>query len=160
MASGITVSKEVEALIAEMKVVKNDAVPEDRIRLVVFDIVDKVIDVAHTYTEKDLECKDVFKCFKDQLKKEECHYILYDCHYETNECSKKEELIFVTWCDEAASIKNKMNYASSKSAIVKALHGVRHSWQFNDLTDCGDEECFASKLGCVTKLEGCCVKHA
>lgn len=84
-------------LFSQMKVVKNDADQMERIRLVVLSICGEFIDVEKIYREKDLKDKDVFKVYMSELKPKTCRYILYDCHFETKESSKKEELVFVLW---------------------------------------------------------------
>ncbi|KAI3363081.1 hypothetical protein L3Q82_011740 [Scortum barcoo] len=96
-SSGIGVTDEVKDLFVQMKVVKHDGDQNDRIRLVVFHIKDKFIEVETILREKDLEGKDVFKCFQGLLVSDQCRYILYDCHFESKESSKKEELVFVLW---------------------------------------------------------------
>lgn len=99
-ASGAAVADSVKDLYNEMKVVKNDADQSERIRLVVFHISDNFIDVEDNkiYREKDLEgVDDVYKFFIGLLKDKQCRYMLYDCHFETKESSRKEELVFVMW---------------------------------------------------------------
>lgn len=136
-----------------MKVVKQDGDQNERIRLVVFGFVSGGIAETEVYKEKDLVGKDVFMCFRDLMKKGECSYVLYDCHFETKESSKKEELIYVLWCSEEAKVKYKMNYASSNDALVKTFSGLKHTWQFSDLSDITREN-FATKLGDAISLEG------
>lgn len=82
-----------------MKVVKNDADQKERLRLVIMEISGGYIDVEEgkIFREKDLENMDVFKVFLSHLDPKQCRYMLYDCHFETKESSKKEELVFVMW---------------------------------------------------------------
>lgn len=96
-ASGVKVADKVKAIYNEMKVVKNDADQRKRIRLVVFHITGGYIDIEHIYREEDLDGKDVYQFFLSLLKPDECRYLLYDCHYSTNETGIKEELVFVMW---------------------------------------------------------------
>lgn len=84
-------------LFNQMKVVKSDADQMERIRLVVFVIGEKCIEVESVHREKDLQGQDVFKFFNSLLVPGKCCYILYDCHFESKESSKKEELVFVLW---------------------------------------------------------------
>lgn len=96
-SSGITVADEVKALFNKMKVVKHEDDQKERIRMLVCQINDKFIEVEKVYREKEMEGKDVFKVFQELLVSEKCRYILYDCHFESKESSKKEELVFVLW---------------------------------------------------------------
>ncbi|XP_035519970.1 non-muscle cofilin 1-like [Morone saxatilis] len=155
MASGVKVADRVKGLYNDMKLVKNDADQNERIRIVVFGFIDDNIDVEEKYLEKDLEGKDVFKFYQSLLEPKKCRYILYDCHFETKEASVKEELVFALWCPDSARIKEKMNYASSKEALKKAMPGLKHDLQLNDFADCSTRDIFADKLGKnIVKLEG------
>ncbi|KAM4600155.1 cofilin-2-like [Fundulus diaphanus] len=160
MASGVQVDDQVKDIINDMKVVKSDANASERIRLVVLEIKDGYIKVEHIYKEKDLTGEDVFKFFINLMDKEKCRYLLYDCHFETKESSKKEELVFVMWAPETSPIKSKMQYASSKDSIKKVLTGIKHELQMNDLSDYGTRDQFAEKI-CknVIKVEGHPVGH-
>ncbi|XP_037541015.1 non-muscle cofilin 1-like [Nematolebias whitei] len=157
MASGVKVSEEVKDIINQMKVVKNDADTNERLRLVTFEIAEGFITIDKTFRQKDFAAdQDVFMFFLSLLDVKLCRYLLYDCHYETKETGKKEELVFVMWASEAAPIKAKMQYASSKDSLKKVMTGIKHELQMNDLSDYGSRELFASKMGSnVTTLEGC-----
>ncbi|XP_047207318.1 non-muscle cofilin 1-like [Girardinichthys multiradiatus] len=161
MASGVQVDDQVKDIINNMKVVKSDADANERIRLVILEIKDGYIKVENIYREKDLSVEDdIFKFFLSLLNKEKCRYLLYDCHFETKESSRKEELVFVMWAPETAPIKSKMQYASSKDSIKKVLTGIKHELQMNDLSDYGTRDQFAEKI-CknVIKVEGHPVGH-
>lgn len=81
-----------------MKVVKSDADSNERIRIVVFEISEGFIKIEKIYRQKDFKPEDdLYKFFLSLLDKEQCRYLLYDCHFETKESSKKEELVFVMW---------------------------------------------------------------
>ena len=61
---------------------------------------------------------------------EDCRYGLYDFEYQhqcegTNEKSKKEKLLLMSWCPDTAKIKKKMLYSSSFDALKKCLVGVQ-----------------------------------
>ncbi|CAG6017563.1 unnamed protein product, partial [Menidia menidia] len=156
-ASGVKVCDEVKDIITEMKVVKSDADQSERIRLVVFEIKDGhiVIEEGKIFREKDLADKDIFKFFLSLLDPDTCRYLLYDCHFETKESSRKEELVFVMWAPESAPIKAKMQYASSKDSLKKVLTGIKHELQMNDLSDYGNRDNFGERMGKgVIKVEG------
>ncbi|XP_026212498.1 non-muscle cofilin 1-like [Anabas testudineus] len=155
MASGVKVADKVKEIYNEMKVVKSDAVQKKRIRLVMFHITGGYIEIEEIFREEDLEGEDVFQFFLSKLKPERCGYLLYDCHFSTKESGIKEELVFVMWAPETASIKLKMQYAASKDSLKKVFTGIKHELQINDLSDYGHRETFAEKMGKnVTHLEG------
>ncbi|XP_061600733.1 cofilin-2-like [Cololabis saira] len=162
MASGVKVCDEVKDIVNEMKVVKSDADSNERIRLVVFVIDDGKIKIEKIHREKDLaDVEDVYKFFLSLLNPETCRYMLYDCHFETKESSRKEELVFVMWAPESAPIKAKMQYASSKDSLKKILTGIKHELQMNDLSDYGNRDNFAERMGKgVIKVEGHAVTSA
>ncbi|XP_015256953.1 non-muscle cofilin 1-like [Cyprinodon tularosa] len=156
MASGVQVDDKVKDIISDMKVVKSDADASERIRLVVLEIKDGFIIVEKVFKEKDLSGEaDIFKFFLSLLEKEKCRYVLYDCHFENKESSKKEELVFVMWAPETAPIKSKMQYASSKDSLKKVLTGIKHELQMNDLSDYGTRDQFAERISRnVISVEG------
>ncbi|XP_056291625.1 non-muscle cofilin 1-like [Pseudoliparis swirei] len=154
MSSGIQVADEVKEIFNKMKVVKSDTADKDRIRLVTFTIAGNIV-VEKCFLQSDLEddC-DVFKFLQTTLlTKTECRYILYDCHFETKESSRKEELVYMMWAPDTAQVKLRMNYAASNSAMERIVDGVKHKLQINDLTYI-DRLDFTKRLGNVHKLEG------
>ncbi|KAK9541742.1 hypothetical protein VZT92_001763 [Zoarces viviparus] len=156
MSSGVKVCDEVKNIFNKMKVVKNDDAEEDRIRLVtcVIDVENGEIKVEKCLQQKSDECKDdAFKCLQNLMPKDHCRYILYDCHFETEDC-KKEELVFLLWTPETATIKEKMQYASSKAAIDKVIDGVKHRMQLHDNADIEREEFAKNLTDKVKTLEG------
>ncbi|XP_004077510.1 cofilin-2 [Oryzias latipes] len=155
MASGVQVHDDVKTIMDEMKVVKADSDQNERIRLVVLEIKDGFIVIEKVLREKDLANQDVFKQFLSLLEPSRCCYILYDCHFETKESSRKEELVFVMWAPETGHIKEKMRYASSKDSLKKILTGIKHELQMNDLSDYGTRQSFGERMGKgVVRLEG------
>ncbi|KAA8583966.1 non-muscle cofilin 1-like [Etheostoma spectabile] len=160
MTSGVKVADEVKDIYNLMKVVKTDADEKERIRLVILKI-DGDIQVEKLYRAKDLDgIDDFFKFVMSLLPENECRYYLYDCHF-VNQESKKEELVFMTWCPDNAQIKARMTYSSSKSALSKVFVGIKHDMQLNDPGE-NNRECFAEKLEKggkkVLSLEGCSLR--
>ncbi|KAK5908283.1 hypothetical protein CgunFtcFv8_016355 [Champsocephalus gunnari] len=130
MASGVKVADEVKQIFNAMKVVKSDDDEKERIRIVVLHI-DVEIKVEKIYRQKDLEdVEDVYKFVKNLMLADQCRYFLYDCHFETKEGIKKEELVFMMWAPGTSVLKGRMQYASSKSAIQKTTQGVKHVLEF------------------------------
>ncbi|XP_070697299.1 non-muscle cofilin 1-like [Pempheris klunzingeri] len=158
MASGAKVADGVKELLDQMKVVKNDDNQKERIRFVVLYFKNGFIDVENVYREQDLEGEDVFKFFVSLLKPKQCRYVMYDCHFETTETSKKEELVFVLWAPDDSSIKDKLHCASSKGALKDVIKGAKHDLQINDFGECSSRMSFAEKLGKnIIKIEGASV---
>ncbi|XP_029031252.1 non-muscle cofilin 1-like [Betta splendens] len=155
MASGVKVCDEVKDIFNEMKVVKADSDPKERIRFVQLEIADGYIKIAKIHREKCLEGQDIYQFFLQLLKPKVCGYLLYDCHFNTSETGVKQELVFVMWAPEDAPIKKKMEYASSKDALKKTIGGTKHEMQINELADCNNRDQFAQMLGKnLTHLEG------
>ncbi|KAG9475288.1 cofilin-1 [Eleutherodactylus coqui] len=163
MASGVMVSDTVIEIFNAMKVRKACS-PEEakkRRKAVIFCLsADKKTIIPEEGREILVgDCgekiADPYKHFVDMLPCDDCRYALYDCCYETKE-SKKEDLVFVFWAPEEASLKSKMIYASSKDAMKKKLPGCKHEVQANNRADIKDRSTLAEKLGgnTVTLLEG------
>lgn len=144
MASGVKVCDQVKEIFNKMKVVKSTDHEDDRIRLVTLHI-DGDIKVETIYTQKEVGESDLSKFLREKMVATECRYFLYDCHYETMEGIKKEELVFILWAPDGAGCKRRMHYASSKNAMDRMVDGVKHNMQINDITDM-DNENFAEKL--------------
>ncbi|KAK5853816.1 hypothetical protein PBY51_014940 [Eleginops maclovinus] len=154
MASGVKVSDEVKQIFNEMKVVKNDADEKERIRIVLL-WIDGDIKVEKIYREKDLEdLNDVFKFVKGLMRPDQSRYFLYDCHFETKDSGRKEELVFMMWAPDDAPMKSRMQYASSKNAMQRSVQGVKHCFEVHDIEDM-DPDSFAERLKHkVLKMEG------
>nr|AEG78375.1 cofilin-2 [Epinephelus coioides] len=159
MSSGVQVSDAVKLLFEEMKVMKKDADECQRLRFAMFLIADGAIIVDKVVREKDLEgVENRFQYFRGMLDDKTCRYVLYDCHYENDECSKKEDLVFFMWAPDNADIKEKMAYASSKGPLGKVFSGVKFVKQINDPGEY-HLDYFADLLGKNTvTIEGCSVK--
>lgn len=82
----------------EMKLVKNEDDENERLRVAIFEISDGFIKIGRAIRQKELEdVEDVFKFTMNLLGNDVCRYMLYDCHFETKEAIKKEELVFMMW---------------------------------------------------------------
>uniref|UniRef100_A0A8D3AMC6 Cofilin 2 (muscle) n=1 Tax=Scophthalmus maximus TaxID=52904 RepID=A0A8D3AMC6_SCOMX len=162
-ASGVTVHDEVIRVFNDMKVRKSSTqdevkkrkkavlfcLSEDKKKIIVEDGKQILVgDIGETVD-------DPYACFVGLLPPNDCRYGLYDATYETKE-SKKEDLVFIFWAPDGASLKSKMIYASSKDAIKKKFTGIKHEWQVNGLEDIQDRATLAEKLGgnVVVSLEG------
>lgn len=96
--SGVKVADEVKDLYNEMKLVKNEDDQNERLRVAIFVINDGFIGIERAIRQKELDEKeDVFLYVMGLIGNEKCRYMLYDCHFETKEAIKKEELVFMMW---------------------------------------------------------------
>ncbi|KAM9355596.1 cofilin-2 [Pholidichthys leucotaenia] len=163
MASGVQVKDEVIKVFNDMKVRKSST-PEEvkkRKKAVLFCLSDDqkniIVEEGKQILVGDIgdTVEDPYTAFVKLLPPSDCRYALYDATYETKE-SKKEDLVFIFWAPENASLKSKMIYASSKDAIKKKFTGIKHEWQVNGLDDIKDIGQLAEKLGgnVVVSLEG------
>ncbi|XP_067895409.1 cofilin-2 isoform X1 [Heterodontus francisci] len=163
MASGVTVHDEVIKVFNDMKVRKSSS-PEEvkkRKKAILFCLSDDKKQIVVEETKEILvgeigeTVQDPYTSFVQLLPQTDCRYALYDATYETKE-SKKEDLVFIFWAPERASLKSKMIYASSKDAIKKKFTGIKHEWQVNGLDEIQDRIALAEKLGgnVVVSLEG------
>ncbi|KAG8437889.1 hypothetical protein GDO86_008547 [Hymenochirus boettgeri] len=101
---------------------------------------------------------DPFMAMVERLPTNDCRYVLYDAWYETKD-SKKEELVFILWAPEQATLKSKMIYAASKDALKTIMGGVKHVWQMNTLEDLLDKSNVIDKLSASVSFEGKPVHH-
>lgn len=71
----------------------------ERVRLATFKFEDCYIKLGKVCKQKDLDEKqlDGFEYFKTLLTPKKCCYLVYDCHFATEESSNKQELVFVMW---------------------------------------------------------------
>ncbi|XP_007891564.1 cofilin-2 isoform X2 [Callorhinchus milii] len=151
MASGVRVNEDVIKVFNEMKVRKSSTLEEIKKRKkgVLFVLSDNKKEIIVEKNKEILVGDDVadpYATFVKLLPLNDCRYALYDATYETRE-SKKEDLVFIFWAPEGASLKSKMIYASSKDSIKKRLTGIKHEWQVNGLDEIQDRRTLAEKLG-------------
>lgn len=97
--SGVTVSQNSLDCLNEMKIAKDN---DQRIRILRFGFCDvggkQQIDVLEKVTTESLSGSDAFSYLRDKiLKEDQCTYVLYDCHYESNDTGSKKELVFIMW---------------------------------------------------------------
>jgi len=137
MASGVKVSEEVKQKYDDIKKKKCH-------RYLVFYIKEEKSIVIETIGNRETEYEDFLV---DMLKcgPEDCRYGLFDFEYQhqcegTNEKSKKEKLLLMSWCPDTAKIKKKMLYSSSFDALKKSLVGVQKYVQATDESEASRED--------------------
>lgn len=155
MASGVKVCDEVVNCFTNMKVRKACAKGEAMKRKkAIMLVINKTKDLIILDEERQILMGDIqqgliknpFDHFMSMFHTDRCCYAIYDANYETKE-SKKEELIFIHWSPEGATIHDKLIYASSKDAVTKKFNGIKHEWQVNGFDDLADIQSLAAKLG-------------
>lgn len=90
-----------------------------------------------TGTDADTE-ETEYKKFADYLKEceseKECRYACYDVRWRTAGGGQRDKLVFITYCGENASTKQKMLYCASKDSLYNSLKPpINH--QANDADD-------------------------
>ncbi|OCT79756.1 cofilin-1 [Xenopus laevis] len=97
---------------------------------------------------------DFFQILKSMFPEKKCCYALIDVNYSTGEATK-QDLLFVMWTPECATVKQKMLFASSKSSLKQVFSGVQKQWEIQSREDLTIEQ-LAEKLssGKIKCLEG------
>ncbi|XP_066933902.1 uncharacterized protein [Clytia hemisphaerica] len=65
-----------------------------------------------------------FADFLREVPKEEPRYIIYDFTYMTKEWEKRDRILFIFWSPDRARCEDKVQYTSTKSAILKEVQKV------------------------------------
>jgi hypothetical protein len=134
MSSGVAVNPDCQATFQKMAEGKKEY------RYIVFKIEDKEIVVEKRVTNDDMETghiddygdnsKAAYDEFVQDLKNltdnfKDCRYAVFDFKFtgsrEGAGVSKMDKIVFLQVCPDGASVKRKMVYASSASAIKAAL---------------------------------------
>ncbi|XP_020607392.1 cofilin-like [Orbicella faveolata] len=59
------------------------------------------------------------------LESKEPRYILADVTYEREGAGKKDVVVYIYWCSDGVSVKQKMVYASTNEALKKSFTGIK-----------------------------------
>lgn len=128
MATGITVSEECAKVWDEMK-------------------------IRHKFTYVTFKVQDDKEVVIDQRGTNPSAYASFletmpadDCRYAVVEVPGTTKLVFVMWTPTAASVKQKMIYASTRQAILEKLPGHAKAMQASEKSDL--EEVILKKLVC------------
>uniref|UniRef100_A0A7E4UMP7 ADF-H domain-containing protein n=1 Tax=Panagrellus redivivus TaxID=6233 RepID=A0A7E4UMP7_PANRE len=141
MSSGVLVNPECQTAFQQLSEGKRT------LRYIIYKIQDKEIVVESAVTAEDLSLdvddyednsKSAYDVFVKDLKTKtddfaDCRYAVFDFKFSCNRpgagTSKMDKIIFIQLCPDGASIKKKMVYASSASAIKSTL-GTEKILQF------------------------------
>ncbi|KAL7075217.1 hypothetical protein ACQ4LE_005630 [Meloidogyne hapla] len=140
MSSGVMVNAECQTAFQQLSEAK-------KYRYIIYKIVDNevVVEVAVTaeeigttddsYEDNSKAAYEIFvKDIKDKTDGfQDCRYAVFDFKFQTHRpgagTSKMDKIVFIQLCPDSASIKKKMVYASTASAI-KASLGTAKMLQF------------------------------
>ena len=141
MSSGVAVNPEVQRTFQRLTEGRKD------LRYIIFKIEEREVVVDSAVRQDELELtvddyednsKTAFARFVEDLKErtngfKDCRYAVFDFKFTCSRVgagtSKMDKIIFIQLCPDGASIKKKMVYASSASAI-KASLGTERTLQF------------------------------
>merc|ERR1712032_468284 len=145
MSSGVTVNDECMKAHQDMKIKK-------LYKYVIFYIKDKkTIEIEKLGNTEDLKDKtndEIFAEFCTHFPAQEARYAVFDCPVISKSGMENNKLIFIMWNSDAAPVKSKMLYASSKDALKKKLTGIENEFQATEKEDL--------KLEDVAKKAGSC----
>ncbi|NP_001079595.1 destrin, actin depolymerizing factor S homeolog [Xenopus laevis] len=130
MASGVRIDDCISAEFQEMKLRKS----KKKVIFFCFTEDEKFITLDK---EKEILVDhkgDFFQTLKSMFPEKKCCYALIDVNYSTGE-TLRQDLMFVMWTPDTATIKQKMLFASSKSSLKQALPGVQKQWEIQSRED-------------------------
>jgi len=87
--------------------------------------------VPKKVVEDEVKSKQVYDEFIQEFEPKVCCYAIFDFHYKEGE-GDRDKLIFLSWCPNTASIKQKMTYSSCREDIKKKLLGIAQEIQATD----------------------------
>jgi cofilin len=130
MASGVHVKDECKDAFNEIKLKKN-------MKYIIYRLSDdlKFIEVAKR-AEADATYEDFVEDLKQAENAKQCRYAIFDAKYQKVGSHEHQKLFFLLWSPETAVVRQKMVYASSKSALKSALgEGMGKEIQAHEASD-------------------------
>jgi len=79
----------------------------------------------------DATAKQVYDDFIQEFEPNTCSYAIFDFHFKEGD-GDRDKLIFLSWCPNTSSIKQKMTYSSCREDIKKKLIGIHAEIQATD----------------------------
>jgi len=141
MASGVNIHDNCKTYFVDMKMNK-------AYQYIIFALsADQKQIIVEKTGEKGAPYEEFLENMKVIASKGECRYAVYDVPSETKEGQKTQKIVFFMWSPDESTVKQKMVYASSKSALTHALgsEGIAKFIQASDLCDLN----FAAVQQCV-----------
>jgi len=129
MASGVSVNPECATAFNDIKL-------GHKFRYIIYALTE---DLRQIRVLKTAPPDSTFDQFVDELKEAEterqCRYAIFDAIYKLKDGQNRTKLVFFLWSPEAATVKQKMVYTSSKDALKRALVGIGKEVQACDYGD-------------------------
>ncbi|KAJ8771401.1 hypothetical protein K2173_026578 [Erythroxylum novogranatense] len=119
-SSGMAVHDECKLKFLELKAKRN-------YRFIVFKIESQQVVV-----EKLGSPEETYDDFTASFPADDCRYAVYDFDFITDENCQKSKIFFVAWSPDAARVRCKMVYASSKDRFKRELDGIQVELQATD----------------------------
>jgi len=128
MSSGVAVDDACVAKFTDMKM-------KHLLRYIIFEIEDKKKIVVKHEGDKDATYDDFEKCMKENYDgevKKGC-YALVDVHFEKDDGTPQDKIVFITFASDECNVKEKMLVASSQKALLKKFPaGISKEVQASD----------------------------
>merc|ERR1711976_291505 len=87
-------------------------------------------DFKEIEVEKCVEPGVSYEEFVAQLPAKDCRYAVFDFKFSLGAAAgNREQLVFIVWCPDTASVKKKMLYSTSKLHLKKKLVGITNKVQ-------------------------------
>jgi len=124
MSSGVAVNDDCVTVYNELKL-------GHKSKFVIFRITD---DYSSIVVDHVAPTTDTYDTFESSLPPNDCRYAVYDFEWDAQE-GKRGKILFVLWAPDAAKVKSKMLYTSSKDNLRKKLVGVGTEIQATDRSE-------------------------
>ncbi|KAG8933046.1 cofilin [Tulasnella sp. 417] len=127
MSSGVGVNEESVRAYNELKQGK----PGKKWKYVIYKLNSAMTEIIVDKTSED---KD-YETFLGDLPSDEPRWAVYDFEYSKGEEGKRNKITFFSWTPDAAKIKQRMVYASSRESLKRTLVGIAAEIQATDTED-------------------------
>lgn len=129
MSSGVTANQDCLEAYQQLKLGK-------KYRYVIFTLSNDLKEiVVEKKAERTPDVTVQYEEFVGSLSETECRWAVYDFEFEKEDGGKRSKIIFFSWSPDSAKIKQKMLFASSKSALRLALVGLSSEIQGTDFSE-------------------------
>ncbi|TFL01685.1 actin depolymerizing factor [Pterulicium gracile] len=130
MSSGVTANQACLEAYQSLKLGK-------KYRYIIYNLSkdNKEIVVEQTAERSSGDAISQYEEFLTHLSEAECRWAVYDFEFEKEDGGKRSKIVFFSWSPDTAKIKQKMLFASSKSALKLGLVGVAVEIQGTDFSE-------------------------